>query len=206
MKRLFDIAVAGTALVAAAPVIAVAAGLVKWRIGGPVLFRQTRTGIDGMPFTILKFRTMRDAFDRDGSPLPDGARLTRLGKLLRDCSIDELPNLLNVLRGDMSIVGPRPLIDEYRDLYSARQWRRHEVRPGITGWAQVNGRNRLSWDQKFELDVWYVENASWRTDLTILFRTIGCVLGRDGIAMDGAATVHRFEGSAHPSALAARLT
>ena len=206
MRRLFDIAVAATALVVTSPLLAVAALAVKARIGGPALFRQKRTGLDGRTFTILKFRTMREAYGPDGEPLPDGARLTKLGKLLRDLSIDELPNLVNVLRGDMAIIGPRPLIEDYRDLYSNRQWRRHEVRPGITGWAQVNGRNALSWDEKFELDVWYVENRTWRVDAAILLRTVACVVARDGIAMPGAATVHRFEGSDEDgSRLGARL-
>lgn len=206
MRRLFDIAVASTVLAATAPLLVATAGLVRWRIGGPALFRQTRTGLDGRPFTILKFRTMRDAFGPDGEPLPDGARLTKLGKVLRDLSIDELPNLLNVLRGDMSLIGPRPLVDDYRTLYSVRQWRRHEVKPGLTGWAQVNGRNSLSWDEKFEFDVWYVENRSWRLDLAILLRTVACVVARDGISMKGAATVHRFEGAASDTRLATTLT
>ena len=203
MKRLLDIALAATGLALASPVLLVTALAVRASTGGPILFRQTRTGLGGKPFTILKFRTMRDARDADGEVLPDGARLTPLGSLLRDLSVDELPNLVNVLRGEMSLIGPRPLIHEYRDLYSTEQFRRHEVKPGITGWAQVNGRNALSWDEKFRLDVEYVDRRSWRLDALILFRTIGCVVARDGISMPGAATVRRFEGE--PSKLAARL-
>ena len=194
MRRALDIVVAFGVLLLAAPLLGAVALLVRTCLGGPAFFTQTRTGLHGRPFTIYKFRTMRDVVDANGEPLPDGARLTRLGKLLRDLSIDELPNLLNVLRGEMSLIGPRPLIDDYHDLYSVEQRRRHEVKPGITGWAQVNGRNALSWDEKFALDVWYVDNRSWRTDLAILWRTIGCVVARDGISMAGAATVHRFEG------------
>ena len=203
MKRLLDILGASIALVLVSPVLLVTALLVAHQHGGAVIFRQTRTGLGGRPFRIWKFRTMRDALDANGQPLADGARLTPLGRRLRDLSIDELPNLVNVLRGEMSLVGPRPLVDDYRDLYSPRQWRRHDVKPGITGWAQVNGRNSLSWDEKFALDVWYVENRSLALDALILLRTAGCVVAREGIAMPGAVTVHRFEGT--PSALAARL-
>ncbi|WP_104204263.1 sugar transferase [Billgrantia saliphila] len=197
MKRLFDIGVALLALALLAPIMATVALLVRWRLGSPVLFRQTRPGRHGRPFEMVKFRTMRDALDRDGTPLPDAARLTTLGKRLRATSLDELPELWNVLKGDMSLVGPRPLLMEYLPLYTPHQARRHEVRPGVTGWAQVNGRNALSWEQKFELDVWYVDNRSLWLDLRILLLTVRKVLVREGIAHDGDVAMPRFRGGQH---------
>ncbi|MBW3656191.1 MAG: sugar transferase [Gemmatimonadetes bacterium] len=164
-------------------------------MGSPVLFRQTRPGLHGRAFTMYKFRTMRHAYDREGRPLPDPARLTRVGRLLRSTSLDELPELFNVLRGDMSLVGPRPLLPEYLPLYSEEQARRHEVRPGITGWAQVNGRNAITWEQKFRLDVWYVDNHSLRLDALILLRTVAKVLAREGINQEGQATAETFRGT-----------
>ncbi|MCE8019001.1 sugar transferase [Halomonas sp. MCCC 1A11036] len=194
MKRLFDIVLSLVALVLLSPVLLVVALLVRLRLGSPVLFRQPRPGLHGRPFEMVKFRTMRDAVDRDGNPLPDAARLTPLGRRLRAASLDELPELWNVLRGDMSLVGPRPLLVEYLPLYTPRQARRHEVRPGVTGWAQVNGRNALSWEQKFELDVWYVDNRSLWLDLRILLLTVKRVLTREGIAHDGDVAMPRFRG------------
>jgi lipopolysaccharide/colanic/teichoic acid biosynthesis glycosyltransferase len=164
-------------------------------MGKPVLFRQTRPGLHGVPFLMIKFRTMRDAVDASGVPLPDAARLTRLGRFLRSSSLDELPELWNVLKGEMSLVGPRPLLMEYLPLYSAEQARRHEVRPGVTGWAQVNGRNALSWEDKFALDLWYVENRSLWLDLKIVWMTIRKVIKRDGISAEGEATMPKFTGS-----------
>lgn len=164
-------------------------------MGSPVLFRQVRPGIDGKPFEMVKFRTMKDAIDAQGNPLPDAERLTSFGQFLRSSSLDELPELWNVLKGDMSLVGPRPLLMEYLPLYSAEQYRRHDVRPGVTGWAQINGRNTLSWKEKFALDVWYVDNRSLWLDIKILFLTIKKVVVRDGISADGEATMSRFEGN-----------
>ena len=162
VKRLIDIVVAGTGLLVLSPVMAVAALVIRLRLGSPVIFRQLRPGHEGRPFTLAKFRTMRDATGPDGHVLPDEERLTSFGVFLRRSSVDELPQLWNVLRGDMSLVGPRPLLMAYLPLYSREQARRHHVRPGITGWAQVNGRNALSWEDKFRLDVWYVDNQSLR--------------------------------------------
>lgn len=195
MKRAFDVAVAIFAGLLLLPLIAVIAALVAVNLGSPVLFRQLRPGRYGLPFTIIKFRTMRDAIDLEGNPQPDADRLTPLGRLLRSSSLDELPGLWNVLKGDMSLVGPRPLLMEYLPLYSAEQARRHEVRPGITGWAQINGRNALDWDEKFALDVWYVENRSMKLDLRILLRTIAKVLKQDGISAEGEATMSKFSGN-----------
>lgn len=194
-KRLFDIVASATALLLLFPVITIVAWQISYKLGSPVLFRQTRPGLNGKPFEMIKFRTMRDALDAVGNPLPDSERMTPFGSFLRSSSLDELPELWNVLKGDMSLVGPRPLLMEYLPLYSLEQYRRHEVRPGVTGWAQVNGRNALSWDEKFKLDVWYVENRSVWLDLKILFLTIKKVIVRDGIAADGEATMSRFEGS-----------
>lgn len=194
-KRLFDVVVAATGLVATLPVTLTAAGAILLTMGRPVLFRQQRPGRGGRPFEILKFRTMRGAVDAEGRPLPDAERLTSLGRFLRATSIDELPELLNVLRGDMSLVGPRPLLMEYLPLYTPEQARRHDVRPGLTGWAQVNGRNALSWEERFALDLWYVENRSFWLDLRILFRTVGKVLASEGISHEGHATMERFRGS-----------
>lgn len=169
--------------------------MIRRRLGSPVLFRQIRPGLHGRPFEMVKFRTMRDAFGPDGQPLADEERMTSFGRLLRSSSLDELPELWNVLKGDMSLVGPRPLLMEYLPLYSAEQARRHAVRPGITGWAQVNGRNAISWEDKFDLDVWYVDHHTVWLDLKILGLTVWRVLRRDGISAAGEATMPRFRGS-----------
>jgi lipopolysaccharide/colanic/teichoic acid biosynthesis glycosyltransferase len=195
MKRLFDFFVAAVAVILLSPVIALIALLVRSNLGKPVLFRQPRPGRHGQPFTLLKFRTMLDAVDSNGSSLPDAERLTAFGQLLRRWSLDELPELYNVLRGDMSLVGPRPLLMEYLPLYTAEQARRHEVRPGLTGWAQVNGRNAISWDQKFAFDLWYVDHASLSLDLKILWLTVRNVFTRHGISAEGEATMPKFTGS-----------
>ena len=196
MKRLIDLIVSGLALALLAPVFLLLGLLIRLKLGSPVLFRQTRPGMNGQPFTMVKFRTMRNATDHHGVPLPDSERLTPFGRLLRSTSLDELPELWNVLKGDMSLVGPRPLLMEYLPLYSQEQQRRHEVRPGITGWAQVNGRNALSWEDKFKLDVWYVDNRTILLDLKILFLTVKKVFVREGISAAGEATMPRFVGSA----------
>ncbi len=195
LKRLTDVLVAAVGLAAALPLLLVVAVAVRLNLGAPVLFRQQRPGRHGRPFTLVKFRTMRDATDRHGRVLPDADRLTTFGRWLRASSLDELPELWNVLTGDMSLVGPRPLLMEYLPRYSPVQARRHEVRPGITGWAQVNGRNALGWAQRFELDVWYVDHRSWLLDLRILWRTVARVLGRDGINEPGQATATPFLGN-----------
>ncbi|GGR53899.1 UDP-phosphate galactose phosphotransferase [Deinococcus seoulensis] len=182
-------------LILGLPMVALAA-LIRWKLGSPVLFRQQRPGRHGRPFVMYKFRSMSDQRGSDGQLLPDAQRLTRFGRFLRSTSLDELPGLLNVLRGDMSLVGPRPLLMEYLPLYSARQGRRHDVKPGLTGWAQVNGRNAISWEQKFELDVWYVEHRTLKLDLQIIAMTLQKVLKRDGISAQGEATMSRFQGSA----------
>jgi len=176
------------------PFLLLLATLVRFNMGSPVLFRQVRPGRKGALFQMVKFRTMRDATDSRGQPLPDEERLTKFGKLLRASSLDELPELWNVIRGEMSLVGPRPLLVEYLPLYSPRQARRHEVRPGITGWAQVNGRNAISWEERLEMDVWYVENRSFWLDLRILWMTVIKVFQREGISQDGHATMPHFEG------------
>jgi len=194
-KRAFDVAGAVSLLVLLSPIAAVVALAVWLRLGPPVLFRQTRPGRGGRPFTLLKFRTMTEQRDARGDPLPDERRLTALGRVLRRTSLDELPELVNVLTGDMSLVGPRPLLMEYLPLYSPEQMRRHDVRPGITGWAQVNGRNALTWEDKFALDVWYVDHHSLRLDSTILARTVGQVLSGRGVSAPGHATTERFRGS-----------
>ena len=194
LKRAIDVVGALGALVALSPLIAAVAAAVRVVLGRPVVFRQERPGQGGRPFTIYKFRTMREAKGADGRPLPDEARLTRLGRLLRSASLDELPELWNVLRGDMSLVGPRPLLMEYVDRYSPGQARRHAVRPGLTGWAQVNGRNDLSWEERFELDVWYVDHWSIRLDVRILARTLRAVAGRKGISSPGHETMPVFQG------------
>ncbi|QJB55888.1 sugar transferase [Pseudodesulfovibrio sp. zrk46] len=195
MKRLFDLVVTLTALSLLWPVILLVALLVRIKLGGPVLFRQTRPGLHGKPFEIIKFRTMKDAVGPDGKPLPDCDRLTKFGRLLRSTSLDELPELWNVLKGEMSLVGPRPLLMQYLDRYTPRQARRHEMRPGITGWAQVNGRNAISWDDKFELDVWYIDNQSVILDLKILWMTVGSVFRREDVCQPGHATMEEFMGS-----------
>ncbi|AXK43607.1 sugar transferase [Erythrobacter aureus] len=194
MKRAFDILGAGIGLIVLSPVILVISLIIRGRMGAPVLYRQTRPGRHGIPFQMIKFRTMRDAVDEQGRLLPDGERLTGLGRFLRSSSLDELPELWNVLKGEMSLVGPRPLLMEYLPLYSPEQSRRHEARPGVTGWAQVNGRNAISWDQKFALDVWYVDNRSIWLDLKIVWLTIVKVVRRDGISAAGEATMSKFKG------------
>ena len=195
IKRLFDITAASAALIVLSPVYAITAYKVSKKLGSPVLFRQTRPGLNGKPFEMIKFRSMRDAIDRDGNALPDGERLTDFGKALRDTSLDELPGLWNVIKGDMSLVGPRPLLMEYLPLYSDEQKRRHLVRPGITGYAQVNGRNAIGWDKKFELDTWYVDNHSLWLDFKILVKTVKKVLVKDDISAEGEATMSKFTGS-----------
>jgi lipopolysaccharide/colanic/teichoic acid biosynthesis glycosyltransferase len=195
IKRAFDIFAAAVGLLLLFPVIATVAWLVRCKLGSPVMFRQTRPGIDGKPFEMIKFRTMLNATDAQGKPLQDSERLTPFGHLLRSTSLDELPELWNVLRGDMSLVGPRPLLMEYLPLYSPEQYRRHEVRPGVTGWAQVNGRNALSWEEKFRLDIWYVDNRSFLLDLKIIVLTVKKVFIRDGINADGEVTVSKFTGT-----------
>src|SRR5690554_2166105 len=195
LKRSVDAAAALIGLMVLSPVMGGVAILIKINLGSPVLFRQVRPGLHGKPFEMIKFRTMRDAVDKHGNPLPDEQRMTRLGHILRATSLDELPELWNVLKGDMSLVGPRPLLMEYLPLYSPEQYRRHEVRPGVTGWAQVNGRNALSWEEKFKLDVWYVDNQSFWLDFKILLLTIKKVLVRDGISAEGEATMGRFRGN-----------
>lgn len=194
-KRAFDIVLAAIALLLLSPLILALCVAIRLKLGSPILFRQVRPGLNGKPFQMIKFRSMRDATGPDGQPLPDDQRLTPFGKRLRSTSLDELPELWNVLRGDMSLVGPRPLLMEYLPLYDQRQLRRHEVRPGVTGWAQVNGRNALSWPQKFELDVWYVDNRSLWLDVKILWMTVRKVLVREGISADGQATMERFRGN-----------
>lgn len=194
LKRIFDIVCSGLMLLLFWPVLLILYVLVRVNLGSPALFRQQRPGLHGRPFMMVKFRTMLDALDAEGNPLPDDVRLTRLGRLLRATSLDELPELWNVLKGEMSLVGPRPLLVEYLPLYSAEQARRHEVRPGITGWAQVNGRNALGWPEKFALDVWYVDNRSLLLDIRILMLTVKKVFVREGISADGQATMSRFTG------------
>lgn len=194
-KRALDVVGAAMGLLVLSPVLIIA-GLLIWRqMGRPVLFRQTRPGLHGKPFKMIKFRSMRDALDASGNPLPDAKRLTPLGRFLRASSLDELPGLWNVLTGEMSLVGPRPLLMEYLPLYSTDQARRHEVRPGVTGWAQVNGRNAISWDEKFALDVWYVDNRSLWLDLKIIWLTIRKVIKRDDISAAGEATMSKFTGN-----------
>lgn len=194
MKRALDVTVAVLGLVGLSPVLAVVAGLVRWRMGPPVLFRQLRPGLDEVPFELVKFRTMTEERAPDGSLLPDEERLTPLGQWLRSTSLDELPELVNVLKAEMSLVGPRPLLMEYLDEYTPAQARRHEVRPGVTGWAQVNGRNHPSWEDKSAMDVWYVDHRSFWLDLRILARTVRDVALRRGIAAHNHATSPRFTG------------
>jgi len=195
VKRLLDIIIAAAALVLLSPVLLLLAWQIRRKLGTPILFRQVRPGRGGIPFVMYKFRTMRDAEDENGRPLPDAERLIPFGRKLRAASLDELPELWNVLKGDMSLVGPRPLLMEYLPLYNAEQRRRHLVRPGITGWAQVNGRNAISWPEKFRLDVWYVENRSLLLDIKILFLTVKKVLDRSGINSEGEATAAKFTGN-----------
>lgn len=195
LKRAFDIAASTSALVVLSPVLAITAYKVKKELGSPVLFRQTRPGLHGKPFEMIKFRTMKDATDKEGNALPDSERLTEFGKKLRASSLDELPELWNVLKGDMSLVGPRPLLMEYLPLYNAEQAKRHNVRPGVTGYAQVNGRNSLSWEDKFKLDTWYVEHQSLWLDMKILLKTVKKVIIKDGISAEGEATMTKFTGT-----------
>jgi lipopolysaccharide/colanic/teichoic acid biosynthesis glycosyltransferase len=194
-KRLLDLALTIPGLILFSPLLGVLAALVRGRLGAPVLFRQTRPGLHGRPFELCKFRTMTDARDVDGRLLPDAQRLTRLGRLLRASSLDELPELWNVLRGEMSLVGPRPLLTEYLNRYTPDQARRHGVRPGITGWAQVHGRNALTWEAKFELDIWYIDNHSLWLDVKVLAMTLIQVLKRKGIHAEGSATMPEFTGN-----------
>ncbi len=194
VKRAVDVVGAGLALVVLSPVLVVVAVMVRLRLGSPVLFRQERAGLGGAPFVLTKFRTMTDERGPDGALLPDSQRLPAFGSFLRSTSLDELPELVHVLRGEMSLVGPRPLPTTYLDRYSPRQARRHEVRPGITGWAQVNGRNTTDWPERLEMDVWYVEHRSLRLDLQILWRTVRVVVARDGVSEDGQATMTEFRG------------
>lgn len=194
-KRILDVVLASALVLATAPLLLAIGFIVFVDLGRPVLFRQVRPGLCGKPFSLVKFRTMVDLRDNEGQLLPNEARLTRFGKFLRSTSLDELPELWNVLAGHMSLVGPRPLLMEYLPLYNERQARRHEVRPGITGWAQVNGRNTVPWEERFEMDVWYVENRTLWLDVRILASTIGRILTRDGISTPGRATIERFQPS-----------
>ena len=194
MKRLFDLSLILLSIPLLLLLLAVVAMLVRTKLGSPVLFRQVRPGLAGEPFTMMKFRSMTDERDEEGSLLPDEVRLTKFGRFLRSTSLDELPSIWNVLKGDMSLVGPRPLLMEYLPLYSAEQTRRHRMRPGVTGWAQVNGRNAISWKQKLQYDVWYVDNQSLLLDLRILCLTVKKVLVRDGISAKGEATMAKFKG------------
>ncbi|GIN76210.1 MULTISPECIES: sugar transferase [Bacillus] len=193
-KRFFDLALSVILLVALSPAMILTACLIRWKIGSPVLFRQTRPGLNGEPFTLYKFRTMTDERDEAGHLLSDEKRLTKTGRLIRKTSLDELPQLINVIKGDLSLVGPRPLLMEYIPLYSKRQWRRHEVKPGITGWAQINGRNKVTWEEKFELDVWYVDHRSFLLDLKILLLTVVKVLKSEGVSQDRHVTAEKFTG------------
>ncbi|MCF6453893.1 sugar transferase [Vibrio sp. MMG022] len=195
MKRLFDFLTSLIALILLSPIIALVAWKIRKNLGSPVLFRQTRPGLNGKPFEMVKFRTMKDAVDQQGNPLPDSERMTPFGDKLRNSSLDELPELWNVLKGEMSLVGPRPLLMQYLPLYNKEQARRHDVRPGVTGWAQINGRNAISWQQKFSLDVWYVENSSFWLDMRILLLTIKKVFIREGISSNGHVTTEYFKGN-----------
>lgn len=195
MKRIFDIVVSLIALILLSPVIAITAFLIKVKIGTPVIFTQERPGLNGEPFRVYKYRSMTDERDINGELLADNVRLTSFGKVIRKLSLDELPQLWNVLKGNMSFVGPRPLLMEYMDLYNENQLKRHDVRPGITGWAQVNGRNTITWEKKFEFDVWYVEHQSFWLDMKILFMTVLKVFKSEGISQDGQVTMTKFQGS-----------
>lgn len=194
MKRLIDVVLVVIAAPLWVPLLALLAVAVRVKLGSPVLFKQVRPGLDGKPFHLVKFRSMTDSRDASGALLPDAERLSPFGQRLRSTSLDELPELLNVLKGDMSLVGPRPLLMEYLPLYNKEQARRHEMRPGLTGWAQVNGRNALSWEEKFKLDVWYVDNQNLWLDVRILFLTFVRVMTREGVSAEGSATAERFEG------------
>ncbi len=205
-KRGIDVVLSVLLLVILAPLLVVLSIIISRFLGRPVLFKQIRPGMDGQPFTLFKFRTMTDNRDENGDLLSDDERLIPLGQWLRSTSLDELPELFNVIRGDMSLVGPRPLLMEYLSLYSTRQARRHEVLPGITGWAQINGRNAISWEEKFELDVWYVDHRSLVLDLKILGRTVATALRREGINQPGAATAEKFTGSSSNEAASEKLS
>lgn len=194
VKRLFDICLSGAALLLLMPILIAVALAIRLKLGSPVFFRQERPGLNAKPFHVIKFRTMRDAYDDAGVFLSDAERLTAFGQFLRSTSVDELPELWNVLKGDMSLVGPRPLLMQYLPLYSPAQARRHDVRPGITGWAQVNGRNALNWSEKFKLDIWYLENQSLLLDIKILIMTIKSVFAQSGISNDGHVTMPPFKG------------
>ena len=195
MKRLLDIIIASIALILLSPLYAYVAYKVKKNLGSPVLFRQVRPGLNGKPFEMIKFRTMKNAVDGQGNPLPDSERLTPVGKMLRATSLDEMPELWNVIKGDMSVVGPRPLLMEYLPLYNTEQAKRQNVRPGMTGHAQVNGRNAISWEEKFKLDTWYVENQSTLLDFKIMLKTVKKVLAKDDISAEGEATMTKFTGT-----------
>jgi len=195
LKRLLDIIIASVALILLSPLYFYVAYKVKKNLGSPVLFRQVRPGLHGKPFEMIKFRTMKDAADAQGNPLPDSERLTPFGKMLRSTSLDEMPELWNVIKGDMSIVGPRPLLMEYLPLYNKEQAKRHDVRPGMTGHAQVNGRNAIGWEEKFKLDTWYVENRSLWLDFKIMLQTVKKVIAKDDINEAGEATMTKFTGS-----------
>lgn len=194
-KRLFDIVASASGLIFLSPVFLILIYLIRKNLGEPVFFTQERPGKDGKPFKMIKFRSMRDAVDKDGNPLPDSERLTPFGKRLRATSLDELPELWNVLKGDMSLVGPRPLLMSYLPLYNEFQFRRHEMKPGVTGWAQVNGRNALSWDEKFAHDIWYIDHYSFWLDMKILFLTVKKVFIKEGISAEGEATMPYFTGN-----------
>ena len=195
LKRLFDFTVSLIGLVITSPIIVISSILIAKRLGKPVLFRQTRPGKDEVPFEIYIFRTMTDEKDENGELLPDEQRMTKLGSTIRSASIDELPQLINVLKGDLSLVGPRPLLMEYLPLYNEEQRKRHSVKPGITGWAQINGRNAITWEQKFKLDVWYAENQSFKLDMYILYKTVENVLKKRDISADAHVTMERFKGN-----------
>jgi len=195
MKRIFDLILTIPAYFLLSPLMMLIAVIIRLTMGKPIFFRQIRPGFHGKPFTIYKFRTMLNAYDKNGNLLPDKERLTRFGKFLRSTSLDELPELFNILKGEMSIVGPRPLLMQYLERYSPEQARRNEVRPGLTGWAQINGRNAITWEEKFRLDVWYVNNQSFRLDMKIIFMTILKVLKREGISQRGQATMEEFMGN-----------
>lgn len=195
LKRFIDLIAALFGLIVLLPVLLIVAALIRLKLGSPIFFRQTRPGLHGKSFEMVKFRTMLDAVDKQGNPLPDDQRMTSFGQFLRATSLDELPELWNVLKGDMSLVGPRPLLMEYLPLYSQEQYRRHKVRPGVTGWAQINGRNALGWEEKFKLDVWYVDNQSFWLDIKVLLLTVKKVVVRDGISGEGEATMSKFTGN-----------
>lgn len=199
MKRFFDFFISLLVILALSPIILIVAVLIKIKLGSPIIFKQERPGIHAKPFYVYKFRSMTDKRDNRGILLPDHLRITQFGNLLRKLSLDELPQLFNVLKGDISLVGPRPLLMEYLDLYTPEQARRHEVRPGITGWAQVNGRNAISWEEKFKLDVWYVDNQSFWLDMKILFLTVMKVFKSEGINQNGHVTMEKFKGSGEKS-------